>query len=108
MRRGLARIALVAIVALAACTVASADIGYHGWGPRVGVADDPDQVVAGVHWDLGEFVPNLRFEPSAEIGIGDHDTALLGHLIVAWYFTPHPKVRHYPGGLPVRAWHALD
>lgn len=108
MRTGLVRIALVGIIGIAACGVASADIGYHGWGPRVGVADDPDQVVGGVHWDLGEFIPNLRFQPSVEVGIGDDTNAVLGNAMVAWYFPTQGKVRPYAGGQVVIGWFDPD
>lgn len=45
--------------------------GYHGWGPRVGLSIDPDQVVGGVHIDLGELFPQVRMQPNAELGFGD-------------------------------------
>ena len=104
----LARIAFAGIVGLAAYGAAAADIGYHGWGPRVGVADNPDQVVVGAHWDLGEFTPNLRFQPSVEVGIGDDVNAFLGNFMVAWYFSPQGKVRPYVGGQVVVGWFDPD
>lgn len=51
--------------------VSMADIGFQGWGLRGGLSVDPDQIHLGVHVNLGEFVPNLRFQPNAEIGFGD-------------------------------------
>jgi hypothetical protein len=108
MRTGLVRVALACIVGAVACGIAAADIGYHGWGPRVGIADDPDQGIVGVHWDLGEIVTNLRFQPSVEGGFGDDVHAFLGNLMVAWYFSPQGKVRPYAGGQVVVAWFDPD
>ena len=101
MNRGFARIVLAGIGALVACGAAFADTGYQGWGPRVGVADDPDQVVVGAHWDLGEFIPNLRFQPSAEVGFGD-DVTTFALNIEALYMTPLPRSpwTFYAGGGP--------
>lgn len=45
--------------------------GYHGWGPRVGLAIDADQVVGGAHFDFGELFPQVRMQPNAELGFGD-------------------------------------
>ena len=55
---------------------AVADFGLRGWGPRVGLAGDPDQVVAGVHFDLGEFAPQVWFQPDVLLGFGDDVTSL--------------------------------
>lgn len=51
--------------------------GYQGWGPRVGVSLDPDQVFVGAHLDMGDIVAyRLRCQPSAEIGFGDDVTVI--------------------------------
>lgn len=42
-----------------------------GWGPRVGLSLDPDQVVVGGHVDFGRIAKHVRFQPNAELGIGD-------------------------------------
>lgn len=47
-----------------------------GWGPRVGVGFDPDQIIGGVHWDVGRFTPHLRLVPNMELGLGDDHTIL--------------------------------
>ena len=67
------------LVAIAVATLPSAtasDLGYRGWGPRVGLTDSPDQVIGGVHWDLGEWGPHVVFQPDLEFGIGDDVTAI--------------------------------
>jgi len=62
----------------------TSDFGFRGWGPRVGVASDPDQFLAGVHFDLGEFAPRIAFRPDVVVGFGDDVTALVGSAAV-WY-----------------------
>jgi opacity protein-like surface antigen len=48
------------------------DVGFRGWGPRVGLSIDPDQVHFGGHIDFGNFADHVRFQPNLEIGFGDH------------------------------------
>jgi len=47
------------------------DIGFRGWGPRVGLSIDPDQFHFGAHLDFGQFARHVRFQPNVEIGFGD-------------------------------------
>ncbi len=61
-------------------------IGYQGWGLRVGVTSDPDQVVGGVQFDFGEFADNLRFQPDLQAGVGDDVTTLYATLPVHYRF----------------------
>jgi len=79
-------------------------ISYQGWGLRIGAADDPDQVVGGAHWDLGEFVPHLRFQPNFEIGFGDDRTVVAGTAPVHWVFEVSSSFRPYAGGGLTAAW----
>jgi len=74
------------------------DFGFKGWGPRVGLSSNPDQIVGGVQFDLGEFAKNVRFQPSAEIGFGDEVTTLAGNFMVSYYFPVEAKVTPYAGG----------
>lgn len=67
--RGLVIAALAVIVPVTA--MAESDIGYRGWGPRVGLTVDPDQVHVGFHADFGHFANHVRFQPNFEIGFGD-------------------------------------
>jgi hypothetical protein len=70
----LALLCLSAVVAQAApATVVSA-------GPRVGVSIDPDQLVVGGQLSLREFTPNWSFDPSLELGFGDHQTVIAVNL----------------------------
>ncbi len=50
----------------------SSDVGFRGWGPRVGVSVDPDQVHFGAHIDYGNFARHVRFQPNVELGLSDH------------------------------------
>jgi opacity protein-like surface antigen len=50
--------------------------GYHGFGPRVGLSFNPDQVFVGGHIDFGEAFPHVRFQPNLEIGFGDDITLI--------------------------------
>lgn len=62
---------LMAAAVAATLPAAHADIGYRGWGLRVGLAESPDQVIGGFHWDLGEWAPHVYFQPDLEFGLGD-------------------------------------
>ena len=48
------------------------DIGFRGWGPRIGLSLSPDQVHFGAHLDFGQFANHIRFQPNLELGFGDH------------------------------------
>jgi hypothetical protein len=76
---------LTGLVALALVTLSSGiltaqernrEFGYHGFGPRVGLSVNPDQVFIGAHIDLGEIARQIRLQPNAEIGFGDDITLI--------------------------------
>jgi len=94
--------------ALAQSQAQSQGIGFRAWGVRAGVSEDPDQFVAGVHVDFGEFAPHVRFQPSAEIGIGDDVFTLAGNIMVSYYFPVEGSVTPYAGGEISAAWYNLD
>lgn len=48
------------------------DVGFRGWGPRVGLSLDPDQIHFGAHLDFGLLAPQVRFQPNVELGFGDN------------------------------------
>jgi hypothetical protein len=48
------------------------DVGFRGWGPRVGLSLNPDQIHFGAHIDFGNFARHIRFQPNVELGFGDH------------------------------------
>jgi opacity protein-like surface antigen len=74
------------------------DIGWRGWGLRAGVADDPDQFLGGVHFNLGEFVPHLRFQPDVQLGAGDDHKTLYATVPVYYRFGTETRFTPYAGG----------
>ena len=70
----------------------------YRWGLRVGLADDPDQVVGGALFDLGDIVENLRFQPTVELGLGDDHRILDFTAPVHYRFKVDATVTPYAGG----------
>jgi hypothetical protein len=91
------------LLVVTATGVHAADVGFRGWGPRVGLQSDPDQVIGGAHFDLGEFIEHLRWQPSVEIGFGDDIVSFFGNFMVSYYFPVDAKVTPYAGA-QVQAW----
>lgn len=77
---------------------ATAGISYRGWGPRAGVSVDPDQVVGGIHVDLGEIIRNLRFQPNVDLGVGDDAIFVGANLAALWFFPADGSWDPYAGG----------
>lgn len=50
------------------------DVGFRGWGPRVGLTFSPDQVHFGAHLAFGNFARHVRLQPNIEVGVGDNLT----------------------------------
>lgn len=82
--------------------------GWNGWGLRAGVSSDPDQAYGGVHFELGEFAPNVRFRPSLEIGFGDDVTLMQVNAEVHYVFNKVQVWKPYVGGLVAFSWVDLD
>jgi hypothetical protein len=78
--------ALAAMAAMAAPAAAQGPIRFRTWGVRAGVSDNPDQVVIGVHADLGELAPRVLLRPNIELGFGD------GHTIASVTVPVHYRV----------------
>lgn len=74
------------------------NIKLKGWGVRVGLSSDPDQIIGGFHWDLGRIVPKLRLQPNVELGVGDDAVTLFGALPVHYLFDIESKFTPYAGG----------
>ena len=108
MKRRLVQIVGGAMLACVASGWAVADVGYRGWGPRVGLSSGPDQFVAGAHFDLGEFAPHVRWQPSFDFGFGDDVFTLTGNLMVAYYFPVKASVTPYAGGQVTAAYFNFD
>lgn len=84
------------------------NLGFHGWGPRAGFSVDPDQGVVGVHFNLGEFVRNLRFQPAIDVGFGDDLTVVQATIPVLYRFEVPGNYTPYAGGGLGVAWVDID
>lgn len=94
---------LIVVLAFMIPTVANADpltkVGWRGWGPRVGLTIDPDQVHFGAHVDFGNFAEHIRFQPNIEVGIGDDLTIIALNFEGAYRFSSRWDVwTPYAGG----------
>jgi hypothetical protein len=75
------------------------DVGFRGWGPRVGLSVNPDQVHFGAHLDYGNFAKHVRFQPNVELGFGDHVNLYTVNAEAAYRFTENWDVwSPYLGG----------
>jgi hypothetical protein len=77
--------------------------GFRGWGPRLGVTVDPDQIHFGGHIDLGNFAEHVRFQPNLELGFGDNITLVAANLEAVYRFSSNWDVwtPYLGGGLGV-------
>lgn len=71
---------------------------FRGLGPRVGLGSDPDQLLLGMHFDLGRIARDVRFQPDFEVGLGDDRTIVAGTLPVHYLFPVEEDIRPYAGG----------
>ncbi len=99
---------VMALAAVLWASASAADIGYRGWGPRVGISDSPDQFVAGAHWDLGEFAPHVRWQPSVDFGFGDDAFSFTGNIMVGYWFPTKSSVTPYAGAQVTAAYVNYD
>jgi len=70
---------LLAVPAGAAEVAVTQDrsLGIQGYGPRIGVSIDPNQLVLGGHVDMGDPFPQTAWLfPVLELGLGDNTTVL--------------------------------
>ena len=100
---------LLFVLAMCALPVSAAEMGLRGWGPRVGLAADPDQILLGVHWDVGDLASHLRFVPNVQLGLGDDAIVLEGTAPVHYVFGKTGSgFRPYVGGGVAVAWIDVD
>jgi hypothetical protein len=98
MARRAAWLALALFAALAP-PAAAQHLGVGSVGLRAGFGDDPDQVLFGFTFDLGEVAPRLRLQPSIDYGAGDHDIDSWSLLAPVHYrFPPLGAFNPYAGG----------
>lgn len=62
------------------------EVGFRGWGPRVGLSVSPDQLHFGAHLDYGHFARRVRFQPNIEVGVGDDLTLVTVNAEAAYRF----------------------
>ncbi len=75
------------------------DVGFRGWGPRIGLSLNPDQVHFGAHLDFGNFAKHVRFQPNLELGFGDNVKLFTANAEAAYRFSSHWDVwSPYLGG----------
>jgi hypothetical protein len=72
--------------------------GPYGWGPHLGLAGDPDQLVLGLHFDVGRIAPRVRFQPDVELGLGDNHTIVSFTLPAHFLFRSGGDMAPYAGG----------
>ena len=87
MQRWLLRGAvLIAAIALFVPAAQAQDVGFKSAGFRLGLNTFPNQFQVGGQVNLGEFVPNLRFQPSFTVGVGDNRTIFMANVDGAYHF----------------------
>jgi len=95
----LAAVLTVALVPALALAGPDSDIGFRGWGPRLGFSSSPDQFIFGAGLDFGNFGQHVRFQPNIEMGLGDHQTTGALNLDMAYRFSSNWDVwTPYLGG----------
>jgi len=62
------------------------EVGFRGWGPRIGLTANPDQFHFGAHLDFGNFARHVRFQPNIEVGVGDDLTLVTVNAEAAYRF----------------------
>jgi opacity protein-like surface antigen len=82
--------------------------GWRGWGPRVGLTSGPDQIVGGVHFDLGEIAPHVWFQPDVVAGFGDDHLTLVASAPFWYRFKTYDKVTPYAGGALALGFFSVD
>lgn len=87
MRQSLATITALLILSAPAWAAPSDQVGYRGWGPRVGFSSSPDQVHLGAHMDFGYFAEHFRLQPNMEVGFGSGRTLTTFNVETAYRFT---------------------
>lgn len=108
MRRWIFAVACCLLLGFTASSVSAQNLGTFGWGPRAGLSSDPDQFVLGLQFNFGEFAPQLRFQPSIEVGAGDHRNLIQATIPVVYRFKVNGNFTPYAGGGIGVAWIDYD
>jgi len=98
MRQWLVRgVVALAVIALFAPAAQAQEIGYRGGGFRLGLNTFPNQVQFGGQINLGEFIENVRFQPSFTVGLGDRRVIWMGNIDAAFHFPVEGNWEPYAG-----------
>jgi hypothetical protein len=85
--------------AIAGALLCTGSASAAGWGPRLGLTVDPDQVHFGAHIDAGYLADQLRFQPNFEMGIGNDITLAAFNFDMLYLFNTRMDAwRPYLGG----------
>lgn len=107
MRKAMSPGAVLGAMFLVAGLWGASGARADGFGPRVGLTGDPDQVHMGMHFPTLPLSPNLGFMASFEVGVGDNTTLFSGNMDFKYIFpTRTGSWRPYAGVGP--ALHLLD
>ncbi len=88
-----------ALAALLPTAALAANASVTGYGPRIGLSVDPDQLTFGGQLHVGEIAPSLTFDPNLEIGLGDHITTIQPNFDLQYHFDIANSVwKPYAGG----------
>jgi len=71
---------LFAMGAFASAAHAQEDMGFFGYGLRLGGSVDPDQLTVGGYVKLGKMTQMLSFRPSVDLGFGDNLFTVAGNV----------------------------
>lgn len=78
-----------------------------GFGPRLGLTSEPDQVHVGMQLHLAQMAPSVSFVPSFEVGLGNDVRLFSANMDIKHRFTSRAASwRPYLGGGP--AIHFID
>src|SRR6185503_1032829 len=73
-------VSFVAVCAWTSAAHAEQDLGFFGYGARLGGSVDPDQLTVGGYVKLGKMTQMLAFRPSVDLGFGDNLFTVAGNV----------------------------
>ena len=90
-----------ALILVPAVALAQSDLGLRHVGLRGGLTVDPDQGHIGMHFDAGRFAPQVRFQPSVEVGFGSNRVVGMFNIDAFYTFEPGGWAPYLGGGLGI-------
>ena len=89
----LKKLVFACALALVPASALAQEVVATGIGPRVGFSTGPEQLVFGGHIVIGEVAPDITFDPSLEVGIGDDRTIITVNLDMHYHFRTDTRWR---------------